>query len=136
MCGIIGYIGEEEKATNMILEGLSKLEYRGYDSAGDVYKRQYRGGQRTMAAYVYKTIQDGGGLFLQAPTGIGKTISALFPALKAMGEGLTSKLFYLTAKSATALAAQEAIERLRTQTREQMCIRDSGYDEEGGLDSG
>ena len=34
MCGIIGYIGEEEKATNMILEGLSKLEYRGYDSAG------------------------------------------------------------------------------------------------------
>ena len=82
----------------------------------------YRGGQRTMAAYVYKTIQDGGGLFLQAPTGIGKTISALFPALKAMGEGLTSKLFYLTAKSATALAAQEAIERLRTQTRELICV--------------
>ena len=34
MCGIIGYIGVEEKATNMIMEGLSKLEYRGYDSAG------------------------------------------------------------------------------------------------------
>ena len=34
MCGIIGYIGVEEKATNMIIEGLSKLEYRGYDSAG------------------------------------------------------------------------------------------------------
>lgn len=82
----------------------------------------YRGGQRTMAAYVYKTIQESGGLFLQAPTGIGKTISALFPALKAMGEQLTSKLFYLTAKSATALAAQEAIERLRVQTRELICV--------------
>ena len=34
MCGIIGYIGKEEKATNIIMEGLAKLEYRGYDSAG------------------------------------------------------------------------------------------------------
>lgn len=34
MCGIIGYIGKEEKASDMIMEGLAKLEYRGYDSAG------------------------------------------------------------------------------------------------------
>ncbi len=34
MCGIIGYIGREEKASDMIMEGLAKLEYRGYDSAG------------------------------------------------------------------------------------------------------
>ncbi len=75
----------------------------------------YREGQRTMAAYIYKTIEKGGGLFLQAPTGIGKTISALFPALKAMGQGLTGRIFYLTAKTATALSAQEALGRLKSQ---------------------
>ena len=75
----------------------------------------YRGGQRTMAAYIYKSIENGEGLFLQAPTGIGKTISALFPSLKAMGRGLTSKIFYLTAKTATGLAAQEALLRLQDQ---------------------
>lgn len=34
MCGIIGYVGDEQRATEVILDGLSKLEYRGYDSAG------------------------------------------------------------------------------------------------------
>ena len=33
MCGIVGYVGNEE-ATKILIEGLSKLEYRGYDSAG------------------------------------------------------------------------------------------------------
>ena len=83
---------------------------------------EYREGQRTMAAYVYKTIQDGHVLFLQAPTGIGKTISALFPSLKAMGQGLTSKIFYLTAKNAAARAAQEALDRLSTQEPELLSV--------------
>ena len=34
MCGIIGYVGDEQRAIEVILDGLSKLEYRGYDSAG------------------------------------------------------------------------------------------------------
>ena len=67
----------------------------------------YRQGQRTMAAYVYHTIEDEKKVFLQAPTGIGKTMSALFPSLKQMGEEKAEKLFYLTAKNVT----QEAVLR-------------------------
>ena len=55
------------------------------------------------------------GCFCEAPTGIGKTMSVLFPALKAMGEGLEEKIFYLTAKTMTRQAAQEAVELLRGQ---------------------
>ncbi len=76
---------------------------------------EYREGQRTMAAYVYKTIAEKSGLFLQAPTGIGKTISAVFPALKAMQQGLTSKVFYLTAKTAASSAARDTLRKLEEQ---------------------
>lgn len=72
----------------------------------------YRPGQREMAAAVYRTIQAQGRLFCQAPTGIGKTISSLFPALKAMGEGLTNRVFYLTAKTITRQAALDALDRM------------------------
>ena len=34
MCGIVGFVGKKKKAAPILLEGLSKLEYRGYDSAG------------------------------------------------------------------------------------------------------
>lgn len=37
MCGIVGYIGEEKKAEKVVIEGLYRLEYRGYDSAGLAY---------------------------------------------------------------------------------------------------
>jgi DNA excision repair protein ERCC-2 len=47
----------------------------------------YRSGQRTLAGSVYKTIAEGVSLFAKVPTGIGKTISTLFPAIKAIGEG-------------------------------------------------
>jgi len=68
----------------------------------------YRKGQRTMAAYVYHTIEEEKKVFLQAPTGIGKTMSALFPALKQMGEEKAEKIFYLTAKNVTQEAALQA----------------------------
>ncbi|SHJ16946.1 ATP-dependent DNA helicase [Lutispora thermophila] len=74
---------------------------------------QYRKGQREMAAAVYRAIRDENILFAQAPTGIGKTISTLFPAVKAMGEGLTSKIFYLTAKTTTQMVAEEAFQRMK-----------------------
>lgn len=73
----------------------------------------YRSGQRKLAVGTYRTIVRGGKLFAQAPTGIGKTISALFPAVKAMGEGKTSKIFYLTAKTITRQVAEEAFKRMK-----------------------
>lgn len=74
--------------------------------------KEYRKGQRDLAVRVYKTIEEGKKCFAQAPTGIGKTISTVFPAVKAMGEGLTSKIFYLTAKTITREAAEKSIKLL------------------------
>jgi len=68
----------------------------------------YREGQRKLAGAVYKTIADGTRLFAKAPTGIGKTISTLFPAVKAIGEERLRHLFYLTAKTITRTAAEDA----------------------------
>lgn len=73
----------------------------------------YRKGQRELAVSAYKTIEEGRRIFVQAPTGIGKTISAIFPAVKAMGEGHISKIFYLTAKTITRQVAEEAVSRMR-----------------------
>lgn len=62
---------------------------------------EYRRGQRELAVATYKTIMEGKKLYAQAPTGIGKTMSTLFPALKAVGEKEAGKIFYLTAKTIT-----------------------------------
>ncbi|MBB6218903.1 Rad3-related DNA helicase [Anaerosolibacter carboniphilus] len=72
----------------------------------------YRKGQREFAKAVYRTVVDGKKLFAQAPTGIGKTISTLFPTIKAIGEGHTSKIFYLTAKTITRQVAEEAFYKM------------------------
>lgn len=69
---------------------------------------RYRKGQRNLAAAVYRTVRDKKRLFCQAPTGIGKTVSTLYPSVKAMGEGHGEKIFYLTAKTITRQAAEEA----------------------------
>ncbi len=74
----------------------------------------YRKGQRNLAVAVYKTIVQRKKLFVKAPTGIGKTISTLFPAVKAMGEGYTTKIFYLTAKTITRQVAEEAFIKMKT----------------------
>lgn len=74
---------------------------------------EYRKGQRALAATVYRAIRDEKRLFCQAPTGVGKTISTLFPSIKAMGEELTSRIFYLTAKTVTRQAAADALTVMR-----------------------
>ncbi len=74
----------------------------------------YRRGQRPLAASVYRAIRDENRLFCQAPTGVGKTMSTLFPAIKAMGEDLTSRIFYLTAKTITRQAAADALAVMRS----------------------
>ena len=73
----------------------------------------FRPGQRAMIAQVYNTCTQGGQLLCQAPTGIGKTMSVLFPALKALGAGVGGPVFYLTARGTTRAAAEDALARLR-----------------------
>ncbi|XNW45335.1 helicase C-terminal domain-containing protein [Fructilactobacillus vespulae] len=72
----------------------------------------YRKGQRELAKIVYKSVMYQKHLFVEAPTGTGKTISTLFPAIKAMGLELTSRIFYLTAKQSTRRVAEEALQLL------------------------
>ncbi|MBI3880685.1 MAG: ATP-dependent DNA helicase [Verrucomicrobia bacterium] len=74
---------------------------------------EYRAGQREFAVAAYRTLARGGRLFAEAPTGIGKTISVIFPATKAMAEGHFSKLFYLTAKTSGRAVAEQAVADLR-----------------------
>lgn len=74
----------------------------------------YREGQKELAAAVYRTIVHQRKLFLEAPTGTGKTIATLFPSIKAMGEGKADKIFYLTAKTVTSSVAEDTLRTLRT----------------------
>lgn len=80
---------------------------------GLVFPFPYREGQRELAANVYRTIYHGRKLFLEAPTGVGKTISTVYPAVQAMGKGLIEKIFYLTAKTITRTVAEDTMELLR-----------------------
>lgn len=74
---------------------------------------EYRAGQRDVAVSVYKAINRKVDLFIQAPTGVGKTMSTVFPAVKAMGENKAEKIFYLTAKTIAGTVAHEAFRTLR-----------------------
>ena len=73
----------------------------------------YRKGQKELAASVYRTIYHKKKLFLEAPTGVGKTLCTVFPAVKAVGEELGERIFYLTAKTITRTAASQGFELLR-----------------------
>jgi len=73
----------------------------------------YRSGQRQMAVSVYRSVRDKQTLMLEAPTGIGKTISSLYPAFKAMGENLLDKIVYLTAKNSGREAVLDALGKMQ-----------------------
>jgi DNA excision repair protein ERCC-2 len=73
----------------------------------------FRQGQRQLAVAVYKALSTGRKLCAQAPTGTGKTIATIFPAVKAMGMGQVEKIFFLTAKTVTRQLAEEVFDRLR-----------------------
>ena len=95
---------------------------------------EYRPGQKELAAMVYHTIKDKKKLFIEAPTGVGKTITTVFPAVKAMGEGIHDRIFYLTAKTITRTVAEDCFALLGEQNlclkpltitaKEKMCILD------------
>ena len=73
----------------------------------------YREGQRELVSSVYRTILRKKKLFIQAPTGVGKTMATIFPAVRAVGEELGEKIFYLTAKTITRTVAEQAFDTLR-----------------------
>lgn len=95
---------------------------------------EYRKGQKKLAGYVYRTIERGRRLFLEAPTGAGKTLAVLFPAIKAVGEERADRIFYLTAKTIARTAPEQAFEILRSgglvfrtvtlTAKEKICILD------------
>lgn len=75
----------------------------------------YREGQKELVTHVYHTICHKRKLFIEAPTGVGKTISTLFPAVKAVGEGKAQRVFYLTAKTITRTVAADTYDLMRAQ---------------------
>jgi DNA excision repair protein ERCC-2 len=93
----------------------------------------YRPGQRELAVAAYRVLANGGRLFFAAPTGIGKTISVLFPAVKALGEGNLERIFYLTARTVGRAIAEKALVDLRRAglklravtltAKEKVCVR-------------
>ena len=95
---------------------------------------EYRPGQRELAVAAYRVLATGGRLFLAAPTGIGKTISTLFPAVKALGEGKLERIFYLTARTVGRAIAEKALVDLRRAglklsavtltAKEKVCVRE------------
>lgn len=94
----------------------------------------YRKGQKLLAYNTYKSIEDSKRLFAQAPTGTGKTMGVLYPAIKALGEGKLDRLFYVTAKTTTRKVAENAYDmlvqqglRLRVLTltaKEKLCLNE------------
>ena len=94
----------------------------------------YRKGQRKMAVAVYTAILEEKNLFVDAPTGIGKTISSIFPSIKSMPEGLTDKVFYLTSKNTIAEEALKSMDLLESRglfikalsitSKEKICLND------------
>jgi len=93
----------------------------------------YRPGQRDLAVAAYRVLANGGRLFLAAPTGIGKTISVLLPAVKALGDGRLERIFYLTARTVGRAIAEKALANLRQgglklravtlTAKEKLCVR-------------
>lgn len=73
----------------------------------------YREGQKELVSHVYRTIYHKKKLFIEAPTGVGKTISTVFPSVKAMENGMADKIFYLTAKTITRTVAENTFALLR-----------------------
>lgn len=82
----------------------------------------FRPNQWEAASQVFTAIKNKNTLFLEAPTGTGKTIATLFPAIKALGQGLGEKIFYLTAKNQTGMVAADVLRLLRERGLHIKCL--------------
>lgn len=75
--------------------------------------KSYRKGQESLSKAVYETAKNKGKLFIEAPTGIGKTMSTIYPYIKYLQEDELSKIFYLTAKATGKDNANKALQILK-----------------------
>ena len=82
----------------------------------------YRDGQKRLVSGIYRTIKQGKQLFVQAPTGSGKTLAALYPSIKAIGEGEASRVWYLTARTVTRTVAQDAMSMMMSRGLKMRCV--------------
>ncbi len=145
----------KEELEAYLLELLSRVEYRAQilceretqlrpSAAGAHFPyASVRDGQDIMIRECYRDMKAGKRLFLGAPTGTGKTLSALYPAVRLLGEGRIDRIFYLTAKATTRREAYRAAGQLfesgahlRTivlTAREQLCRNDAAKADPGGL---
>ncbi len=80
--------------------------------SGLAFPFPYRPGQKELVTNVYRTVLRKRKLFIEAPTGVGKTISTVYPTVRSMAEGLTEKIFYLTAKTIARTVAEESFDTL------------------------
>ncbi len=101
------YLAWAEKVSGWLRERNAALKTLSFPFGG------FREGQRRMSVAVFRTIQGGGQLLVQAPTGIGKTMAALFPAVKALPDADGGRLFYLTARTTGKAVAESALAELR-----------------------
>jgi DNA excision repair protein ERCC-2 len=126
--------------TTAIYSDWVRQQYRWVRERNDVIRSlafpfpKYRQGQRELAVSAYRVLSEGGRLFLGAPTGIGKTVSVLFPAIKALGEGKLERLFYLTARTIGRAVVEKSLADLRQAglklravtltAKQKVCVRD------------
>ena len=108
---VIDLINEYLEFYNIIFQKLEKRNLS-IDTLDFPFKK-YRHGQRELAKYCYAVAKKGTRLFVEAPTGIGKTISTIFPFVKAIKDDEKAKIFYLTAKTSGKEAAHQAIKVMK-----------------------
>ena len=116
-----------------VKENFNKIKYKSIERLKFPFP-SYRKGQRELAVNCFSSIKQQGILFAQAPTGIGKTISTIFPSLKSIGEARGEKIIYLTAKTITRTVAEEAYLKLYKEglefkvvtitAKEKICLND------------
>lgn len=102
------------KAASQLTSLFVKTKTEGFNSAEEI-KFPYadmRSGQRDFTNEAYSAIRRGERLLVNAPTGIGKTMSALYPAIKALKKCDTERIFYFTSKGTAARAALSALSKL------------------------
>ncbi len=128
------FLGLVQEYAKWVVWQLKWLEARNASLHTLEFPFPYREGQRELVRSVYLSILREKRLYIQAPTGVGKTLSALFPAAHALGEGLAEKIFYLTAKTVTRTVAEEGLhilerhglllKRITLTAKEKICILD------------